>query len=540
MVDNQQKRYLDYEFVVFPLQYDADGNVIKYIFSKRDITDQKERIHQQQEIINGLKFSMAAVKFFYWKLDIATNTVQRIDDNFVARTFSIDEIKQSIKESDRDSFLAFYKELVETRKRNSIVLHIKQWRNSDYAPYVVTAGVEYGDNGEPAVIYGTSKDISDLVSYEVQLEEKIVLLEAIKKYLPVGLCFFDKEGHLCEINDKMVDMFGIDPSKMLETPLVMSELDYIPHNSLSNLCLGQSLRFELSYKRFYDSLSRYINDIKNRDSMFDVKYSPVYNQQNEIIGYLSIYDDKTEEYQLMMDLITAKNKAVESERLKMSFLANMSHEIRTPLNSIVGFSDILQVTDNEDEKQEYMCKINLNTELLLRLINDILDLSKIESGILDLKTEYFDLSVVLDETYKQFNNKHNNRDVQFLSINPYEHCFVTTDKNRLVQVGMNFLTNAFKYTEKGCITMGYEYVNGGIRIYVKDTGVGIKQECVNLVFERFEKLDSFVQGIGLGLSICKAIMEALGGKIGVDSEYGIGSTFWAWFPCEAEVIYKQK
>ena len=209
----------------------------------------------------------------------------------------------------------------------------------------------------------------------------------------------------------------------------------------------------------------------------------------------------------------------------------MSHEIRTPLNAIVGFSQLLQEAENADEREEYVRIIQMNNELLLRLINDVLDLSKIESGMIELKKEVFDFSVAFDKTYMALKQRCNNPDVDFQERNPFLSCIVELDRNRLMQVINNFVTNSIKCTSKGHIIMGYEYMNNGIRIYVEDTGIGIEKEKQYRVFDRFEKLNSFAQGTGLGLSICKAIVEASNGKIGFKSKKDVGSVFWAWFPC---------
>jgi signal transduction histidine kinase len=212
----------------------------------------------------------------------------------------------------------------------------------------------------------------------------------------------------------------------------------------------------------------------------------------------------------------------------------MSHEIRTPLNAIVGFSDLLMVTDDDEEKEEYVQIINANNELLLKLINDILDLSKIEAGSVELKYEEFDLTVYFNELTAVMQQRVTNPQVRLVAMNPYETCIVRLDKNRLAQILMNFVTNAIKYTVKGIIEMGYEKIDGNIRLYVRDTGIGIPEDKKDKVFHRFEKLDEFAQGTGLGLSICKAIVEACGGEIGFESEYEKGSFFWAVLPCRFE------
>lgn len=230
----------------------------------------------------------------------------------------------------------------------------------------------------------------------------------------------------------------------------------------------------------------------------------------------------------------AKERAEQSDKLKSAFLANMSHEIRTPLNAIIGFSQLLGECDDPEEKREFINIIQQNNELLLRLINDILNLSKFEVGIVSLVKEYFDLSSFMYDLYLNFKRRVNNPNVTLKLNSPYEKCMVYFDKDRISQIVYNFTTNAIKYTLKGEIEMGYECIDNGVKIYVRDTGIGIPKEKHDRIFQRFEKLDDFTQGTGLGLSISKAIVEASNGKIGFESEKNKGSLFWAWFECDIE------
>lgn len=259
----------------------------------------------------------------------------------------------------------------------------------------------------------------------------------------------------------------------------------------------------------------------------------------KVIRYIGFRRDDTEWKNLNERLEEEITKAREADKLKSAFLANMSHEVRTPLNAIVGFSQLLMNTDDPAEREEYVQIINVNNDLLLRLINDILDLSKLESGMMELKRETFDLVSFFDDFAATMKQRMTNPDVELRIINPYRKCMVHLDKNRLAQILTNFATNAIKYTPKGYIKMGYEYVDHGLRLYVEDTGIGIPKEKQCHIFQRFEKLDDFAQGTGLGLSICKAISEAVGGRIGFESEVGKGSTFWSWNKCEANIELKE-
>ena len=227
----------------------------------------------------------------------------------------------------------------------------------------------------------------------------------------------------------------------------------------------------------------------------------------------------------------AMEKAEQANQLKSAFLANMSHEIRTPLNAIVGFSNMLPHVENREEMSEYVELIGTNTDLLLQLINDILDLSKIEAGTL----EYIKRPMNLGEVCRTIYTVHKERVKEGVTLvfdNEEEDLFMEGDQNRIMQVITNFLTNASKFTYEGEIRFGFGRMDKDIRVYVKDTGIGIEPEKVDHIFERFVKLNSFAQGTGLGLSICRMIIEKIGGEIGVTSELGKGSTFYFTIPYE--------
>ena len=258
-----------------------------------------------------------------------------------------------------------------------------------------------------------------------------------------------------------------------------------------------------------------------------------YRPQDGIIEMLCINYDITPLKETEQKLIIARDKAEELDRLKSAFLANMSHEIRTPLNAIVGFSSLLAETDSRSERQEYIKIVQENNELLLQLISDILDLSKIEAGTFNFVYTNVDVNETCTEIIKSMSMKVS-KGVELIFEEPLPECYLYTDKNRFTQVISNFINNALKFTQQGCITLGYEQVSHQkIKFYVRDTGMGIPEEKQKSVFERFVKLNTFVQGTGLGLSICKSIVSQMGGEIGVDSTEGVGSCFWFTHPYHA-------
>lgn len=255
------------------------------------------------------------------------------------------------------------------------------------------------------------------------------------------------------------------------------------------------------------------------------------NSNNQVERVIGLRRDITA-LKMTDELIELRNKAEEANRLKSAFLANMSHEIRTPLNAIVGFSTLIGETEDRKEIEEYIQIIQTNNDLLLQLINDILDLSKIEAGQIDFHYSAFDLSGVFWDLEKVYRSRVKEK-VELISELPTHPYVIRSERNRIMQVLSNFLSNACKFTFHGSIRMGYTIEENGLHLYVKDTGKGIAPENIPFVFQRFAKFDSFVQGTGLGLSISESIVQQLGGEIGVDSEPGKGSRFWVKLPFES-------
>lgn len=261
------------------------------------------------------------------------------------------------------------------------------------------------------------------------------------------------------------------------------------------------------------------------------KYAP----QDQIIEIISINYDITELKRTEEMLVKARDKAEASDRLKSAFLANMSHEIRTPLNAIIGFSSLLASTEDAAEKELYNSLIGHNNKLLLNLINDVIDLSKIESGYLELHPDWVNLTELLDESVAEYIHQVPSG-VELLTNYPAHDSLAELDRLRIKQILNNFLSNALKNTTTGRVEAFYEVDHQFVRIGVKDTGRGIPQNMLEKIFERFEKLDSFAQGAGLGLSICKLIVEKMNGRVLVDSQLGIGTTFVIELPCRSMLV----
>jgi len=261
---------------------------------------------------------------------------------------------------------------------------------------------------------------------------------------------------------------------------------------------------------------------------------PIFDNEGKLVGAFGLIRNMTKYIQAQEQLKHETQRANESGRLKSVFLANMTHEIRTPLNAIVGFSDLLQMMTTTEEKRELIHVIHNNCDMLLRLINDIMAISAMDSNGLIMSPVDIDFAQAFNDICQSLAQRVENPNVEFIKENPYKTLLTHLDVGRMTQVITNFVTNAVKYTQEGHIRVGYQIKDNGIYMYCEDTGTGIPKEQCGKVFERFVKLNDYVQGTGLGLSICKAIADRCDGKIGVDSEVGQGSTFWIWVPCVIE------
>ena len=320
--------------------------------------------------------------------------------------------------------------------------------------------------------------------------------------------------------------------------------------SLDNYLDGLSSdEVEKAKHTFFDPLlrNRSINTVRHflysplthRESWFAISGTPVYDKNGQGIGHFGVIRDVTELMRSQEELRRETTQAQQSGTLKAAFLANMTHEIRTPLNAIVGFSDLLHMANTTEERTEFIQIIRHNCDLLLRLVDDLLEISSMSEKPQRIEAEDIDFSKFFNEVCQTMARRVQEPSVSFIKDNPKETFPVRTDKERIQQVITNFVTNAVKYTHEGHIKLGYREEqrekNGerqdGIFIYCEDTGAGIPKSQQKSVFDRFVKLNDYVQGTGLGLSICKSIADGCGGDIGVMSEGdGKGSTFWLWIP----------
>ena len=371
-----------------------------------------------------------------------------------------------------------------------------------------------------------TQDITDVIKKRDELRELNLLLDGILNNIPVYLFVKDPEDDFRYLywNKAFADHSGIPASKAIGH----TDYEIFPVHGDAEKFRQDDLELLQTHKRI-DMQETYLSANGEARIVQTLKaLVPMEGRKPLLIG---ISWDITNLQNIEQELIKARIKAEQSDRLKSAFLANMSHEIRTPLNAIVGFSQLLPSAETAEEKKLYSGIINQNSDILLQLINDILDLSKIEAGTL----EYIKRPMNLGEVCRTIYTVHKERVKEGVTLvfdNEEEDLLMEGDQNRIMQVITNFLTNASKFTYEGEIRFGFGRMDKDIRVYVKDTGIGIEPEKVDHIFERFVKLNSFAQGTGLGLSICRMIIEKIGGEIGVTSELGKGSTFYFTIPYE--------
>ena len=294
---------------------------------------------------------------------------------------------------------------------------------------------------------------------------------------------------------------------------------------------------EMLNNDFHGDIYHFIHTMTGpEEGWFEISGQPIRNKDGKVTGHFGVSIDITNFMKARKELEIVTKQASESVRMKSGFMASMTHELRTPLNAIVGFTSVLSAFADSPERAEYVRIIRNSSDMLQRLINDIIDASSLTDGVISIKPEQVDFARMFDDICFTLQQRIEKPEVQFWKDNPYKSFVTTIDPGRIQQVLTNFLTNAVKFTKEGHIRLGYRYQDDGLYLFCEDTGAGIPKDKQQIVFNRFVKLDEFVQGTGMGLAICKSIAESCGGKIGVDSDgAGKGSTFWLWIPCKQAV-----
>ncbi len=501
-----------------------------------DVTEKVQMAKKTQDLLVKRELAMQVSNIVHWDFDVRTRKFESyndpINDYASGRLFTVEDFLEVLHPDDRSISNDVIQGMLSGKESTIDFTCRLRTKYDESWQFCNVMGVpfEKDEDGNIVRFTGLRQNISKLHQLNEELKDRNYKMDLTFKTVGMSYWDFDVEsGQFRAFNNPINDYDSGRPISPQEYLNVTHPDDAAcVRENLNDMIQG--IDREINFK--YRSRTKWDKDWQA--SLF-TGVQVERDKRGRVIRYTGIEFNNTEVETMILELKDLKEKAELSDRLKSAFLANMSHEIRTPLNAIVGFSELMVDSNDPEEKAEYMNIIHSNNELLLRLINDILDLSKIESGILERKREKFNLSKVCDELYMMIQPKITSPAIEFSLNNPHPECCVYLDRNRLKQVWMNFLTNAVKYTESGYIKMGFSLGNGGIKIFVEDTGVGIPVELQSKVFERFQKLNEFTQGTGLGLAISRAIIEAAGGEVGFTSVPGSGSTFWAWIPCDVEI-----
>lgn len=504
---------------------------LQIIGTQMDITERLQMAKKAQDLIAKRDLAMKVSNIVHWDFDVNSQKFESYNDpinDYVSdRLLTVSEYMDVIYPEDRSVFYDAMQSLIAGKNVTINFTCRIQTKYDETWQYCDFMGVPFDqdENGDIIRYTGFRQNIPKIQQLNRELKERNYKIEL--SFKTVGMSYWDfdvKSLKFSAFNDPINDFYSektITPEDYLNATHpddVVFVRKYMEH-----MFRGIDKDFNVKYR----SKTKWDDEWQ---TLLVTGIQVERDKEGHVTRYTGITINNTKWEKMIQQLKELKEKAELSDRLKSAFLANMSHEIRTPLNAIVGFSELMVTCDDPEEKKEYINIIQSNNELLLRLINDILDLSKIESGIIERRKENFNLAKVCNELFVTIQAKMTNPNVELRLDGPNSECWVLLDRNRLKQVWMNFLTNAVKCTKSGYIKMGYGIEREGLRIYVEDTGIGIPDDLHDKVFTRFEKLNEFSQGTGLGLTISRAIVEAAGGEVGFTSKLGVGSTFWAWLP----------
>ena len=466
-----------------------------------------EMAKKAQDLIAKRDLAMKVSNIVHWDFDVNSQKFESYNDpinDYVSdRLLTVSEYMDVIYPEDRSVFYDAMQSLIAGKNVTINFTCRIQTKYDETWQYCDFMGVPFDqdENGDIIRYTGFRQNIPKIQQLNRELKERNYKIELSFKTVGMSYWGFDvKSLKFSAFNDPINDFYSektITPEDYLNATHpddVVFVRKYMEH-----MFRGIDKDFNVKYR----SKTKWDDEWQ---TLLVTGIQVERDKEGHVTRYTGITINNTKWEKMIQQLKELKEKAELSDRLKSAFLANMSHEIRTPLNAIVGFSELMVTCDDPEEKKEYINIIQSNNELLLRLINDILDLSKIESGIIERRKENFNLAKVCNELFVTIQAKMTNPNVELRLDGPNSECWVLLDRNRLKQVWMNFLTNAVKCTKYGYIKMGYGIEREGLRIYVEDTGIGIPDDLHDKVFTRFEKLNEFSQGTGLGLTISRAIV----------------------------------
>lgn len=525
---SHNKDTMIYEVKIIPI-WSKSRHLIGHILLANDMTSEKEVEFRTEESKKNLEMAMKAANMASWVYDVSKNVFNPLYGQTVARQdMPMEEILDILHPLDRTPLTRLFSQLIDNEvEQGQMTLRFYNEQEKMYRYYESRMRLSSEHRGKLQII-GTQMDITEKLQMTKKAQDLTAKRELAMKVSNIVHWDFDVRTQTFEsYNDPINDYRSektITPEDYLNATHP-NDVDYV-RRYMEHMFRGIDKDFNVKYR----SKTKWDDEWQ---TLLVTGIQVERDKEGHVIRYTGITINNTKWEKMIQQLKELKEKAELSDRLKSAFLAKMSHEIRTPLNAIVGFSELMVTCNDPGEKEEYINIIQSNNELLLRLINDILDLSKIESGIIERRKENFNLTKVCSELFTTIRAKMTNLNVELRLDDSNPDCWVLLDRNRLKQVWMNFLSNAIKCTKSGYIKIGYTIERGGLRIYVEDTGIGIPEDLHDKVFTRFEKLNEFSLGTGLGLTISRAIVEAAGGEVSFTSTHGVGSTFWAWLPLDS-------
>lgn len=496
----------------------AGDKVISQVLDITDIVlEQKDR---ETRINKELSMALIAGGLTSWSYDVKKGIFSSSHENIVIDSdMSMERLLSIIDPKDRDITVSMFDDILyRGAKDGNITVLVRNSHDEIQRSRVHAMPMEYDENGEVTLIVGSQKDVTKEFQDNKDLRRLLSLNQLILNNTNAGFLYLNPDLEI-EWENVTSTFTDKDVTCLLNEKHLCTMNCPIQHECSRNTVI-ESLRTKTQARgKFHTPSGIVVESIAQ----------PIFDDKHQIEGVVLRLDDITTKEEVMVELARAKELAEQSDQLKSAFLANMSHEIRTPLNSIVGFAQLIPDAETKEEQQGYVEVVNANSETLLNIINDILDLSKIEAGYFSCNDTIFNLSELFHELKVMFNYKMSSN-VELHCDVPQEEYLVYLDRLRISQVITNFMTNAIKFTQKGYIRMGYKIIGNAVQLFVEDTGAGMSEDESKRVFGRFEKFNKFVQGTGLGVSIAKAIIDAYKGEIGVNSTLGVGSTFWAILP----------
>ena len=563
--------------------------VLCYLFVRLAKAHVQRAARRSTELNDMMYKALHMGNFNIMQYDIKNNRMtNRYGSILPKEGITLEEFTSHIHPHQRQEFTQKMKRLTDGRERQFVLDKLYNSATDEHPHWLNFHGhaiCELDNDGHPAYVVNAIHDVTQ------EMEEGRAERELVKKYerlsnIPfIAMSFYDKDGWLIDLNDNMkalcnmsddnpetkrfwetVCMFDVPLFRNIYSPKDHSDLLVCQHMEYPEMGIDRYIEFNIlplfnsegeTANYFITTLD--VTDDRNRDHLchlqdrevlaisqeieqekkwlaFLLEHSDRHLSQGED-GRTTITVDTTKLEQAKEQLEAVTQLANESVRLKSGFMASMTHELRTPLNAIIGFTSVLDVLQSTPERAEYVRIIRNSSDMLQRLINDIIEASPITGGSMAIKPEKIDFAPAFDDICLTLEQRVKGTDLQFITENPYDTLVTTLDIGRIQQVLTNFVTNAVKFTKQGHVRLGYRYEKHGLYLYCEDTGIGIPKDKQQVVFDRFVKLDEFVQGTGMGLAICKSIADSCGGDIGIISRgEGKGSTFWLWIPCEEEQL----